>query len=133
MHQFDQRPSVETLRSVLGLTSSGTVRLVDRLVADGYAERGAGSDGRTTSISLTAAGRRAAAKVASARAAVLEAALSSLDAAERQTLEALHSKLLVSLIRGPGANRWMCRMCDTGVCRADAGCPVTNVVHERHG
>jgi DNA-binding MarR family transcriptional regulator len=131
MHQFDQSPSVDRLRRVLGLTSSGTVRLVDRLVADGHAQRGEGPDGRTTTVSLTAAGHRAAVKVAEARGSVLEEALRSLSEAERQTLEELHSKLLVSLIRGPGATRWMCRMCDTGVCRADAGCPITNVVHAR--
>ena len=131
MHQFDQSPSVETLRRVLGLTSSGTVRLVDSLVADGYARRGAGPDARTTSVSLTAAGHRTATKVAKARGSVLEEALGSLSDAERQALEELHSKLLVSLIRGPDATRWMCRMCDTGVCRADAGCPVTNVIRTR--
>ena len=47
---FLDHPSVDRLRQVLGLTSSGTVRLVDRLVAAGYLERGPGPDGRTTSV-----------------------------------------------------------------------------------
>jgi len=41
--------------------------------------------------------------------------------------------MLVSQMRGPDAVRWMCRMCDTGACRAEVGCPVTNVVRERSG
>jgi len=131
MHQFQQRPSVDLLRRVLGLTSSGTVRLVDRLTEDGYLKRGPGPDGRTTSLSLTASGRRAAQKVAGARAEVLEHALRSLTEDERRSLEALHSKLLVSMIRTPDATRWMCRICDVGACRRDKGCPVTNRVRER--
>jgi DNA-binding MarR family transcriptional regulator len=128
LHQFQQQPSVDLLRRVLGLTSSGTVRLLDRLAAEGYIARGPGADGRSTSISLTAAGRRAAERVAAARAKVLEHALRSLSDEERQTLEELHSKLLVGLMRDPSATHWMCRMCHTAVCRADAGCPVTNRV-----
>jgi DNA-binding MarR family transcriptional regulator len=133
MHQFQQRPSVDLLRRVLGLTSSGTVRLIDRLEEDGYLERGPGPDGRTTSVSLTESGTRAAQKVALARAKVLEHALSTLTEDERRTLEELHSKMLVSLMRNPDAVRWMCRICDVDACRRDQGCPVTNVVRERYG
>jgi hypothetical protein len=44
------------------------------------------------------------------------------------------SKLLAGLIRGPGAVRWMCRLCDTGVCRGtEGGCPVGNAVRARYG
>jgi DNA-binding MarR family transcriptional regulator len=42
---FLDRPSVDLLRQVLGLTSSGTVRLLDRLAESGYIERGPGPDG----------------------------------------------------------------------------------------
>lgn len=133
MHQFQQRPSVDLLRKVLGLTSSGTVRLLDRLEQDGYLKRGPGPDGRTTSISLTPSGKRAAEKVAAARAKVLEDLLGPLTEAERRALEALQAKLLVSLIRTPDAERWMCRICEVGVCRRDQGCPVTNFVRERSG
>ena len=56
--------SIDLLSQVLGLTSSGTVRLVDRLSAAGYVRRAPGADARTTSIVLTEAGRRVAADVA---------------------------------------------------------------------
>ena len=99
---FLDGPSVDLLRQVLGLTSSGTVRLVDRLEEAGYVRRGPGRDGRSTSVALTAAGRRAAARVSAARAGVLDDSLGVLSAAERQEFETLMAKVLAGLIRGPG-------------------------------
>jgi len=130
---FLDRPSVDRLRQVLGLTSSGTVRLVDRLADSGYVERGPGADGRSVSIFLTGQGRQAAQRVADSRAGVLEGALAVLSPDERQAFERVVGKVLVGLIRGPGATRWMCRLCDTGVCRGAAGgCPVGNAARERY-
>ena len=129
---FLDHPSVGRLRQVLGLTSSGTVRLVDRLAAAGYLERGPGPDGRTTSVTLTDAGRAAAVGVAAARAAVLDGALGVLSPVEREAFGVLAGKVLTGLIRPTGATRWGCRLCDTGNCRAAAGgCPVTNAARER--
>lgn len=128
LHHFLDKPSVDQLRQVLGLTSSGTVRLVDRLEADGYVRRVSGADGRTTRVALTAAGRRTAARIAAARADVLAGALAALSAAERRTLHGLLAKVVVGFTRGPGATRWICRLCDTGVCWADPGdCPFAAV------
>jgi DNA-binding MarR family transcriptional regulator len=125
MEQFLHQPSVDLLRQVLGLTPSGTVRLVDRLEAAGLVRRGPGADGRSTSVSLTAAGHRAARKVAEARAEVLESSLRVLTDTERGQLDALLGKVLVGRIRGPGAVRWMCRLCDLQACgRPEGRCPV---------
>jgi predicted MarR family transcription regulator len=121
------------LRQVLGLTPSGTVRLVDRLQEAGYVRRGPGGDGRSISLHLTASGRRAAERVVAARAEVLQDALSVLDSGERATFDELVSRVLVGLIRGPGAVRWMCRLCDMSACGRDAGqCPVANAARERY-
>jgi DNA-binding MarR family transcriptional regulator len=129
---FLDRPSVDRLRQVLGLTSSGTVRLVDRLAAMGYVRRGAGADGRSTAVELTVLGQNAATGVAGARASVLDDALAALPAAEREDFGRLAGKVLASLIRPPGATRWICRLCDTGTCRgAEGGCPVGNAARER--
>jgi DNA-binding MarR family transcriptional regulator len=134
LHHFLDDPSVDLLRQVLGLTPSGTVRLVDRLEEAGYVRRRPGRDGRSVSLRLTAAGRRAAERVSAARAAVLNDALRSLPPGERQALDELLSRVIVGLIRGPGATRWMCRLCDTTTCRgAPGGCPVTNAARERCG
>ncbi len=130
---FLDRPSVDRLRQVLGLTSSGTVRLLDRLEESGYVRRAPGADGRTTSVMLTEAGRRAAGRVSRARAAVLDRSLAVLTEDERATFEFLAGKVLVGMMRGPGATRWICRLCDIGVCRgAEGGCPVGNAARERY-
>ncbi len=132
IHHFLDAPTIDRLRQVLGLTSSGTVRLVDQLERDGYAKRAPAMDARSTSIVLTAAGRRAAGRVSSARAAVLDDALGPLSDDERRALDGLASRMLVGLMRGPGAVRWMCRLCDTRTCGHDTGdCPVTKAASER--
>lgn len=124
---FLDRPSVDLLGRVLGLSSSGTVRLVDRLERDGLVSRAPGADARVTAISLTPSGRRAARGIAGARADVLAAALDVLEPDERAELDRLLGRVLVGMIRGPGARRWMCRLCDTGACGREAGhCPVAN-------
>jgi len=131
---FLDRPTVDLLRQVLGLTSSGTVRLIDRMAQAGYVERGPGADGRSTSVSLTGAGRAAAERVGAARAVVLAGALDGLSAAERETFRQLMSKILAGLVRGPGAVRWICRLCDTGMCRGtEGGCPVGSAVRAGYG
>jgi DNA-binding MarR family transcriptional regulator len=124
LHHVLDRPTIDRLRQVLGLTPSGTVRLVDRLVEAGYVTRGPGGDGRSRSVTLTAEGRQAAERVAQARAGVLDSALADLSPAERATLEALLGRVLAAFVRGPGATRWICRLCDTGACgRAEGLCP----------
>src|SRR5205823_774541 len=130
---FLDRPTIDRLRQVLGLTSSGTVRLVDRLEQSGYVCRVAGKDARSTAVMLTEAGVAAAEEVSAARAAVLLRSLSVLSDEERATFEHLISKMLIGMIRGPGATRWTCRLCDIGVCRgAPGGCPVGNAARERY-
>jgi DNA-binding MarR family transcriptional regulator len=110
---------------MLGLTPSGAVRMIDRLEADGHLRRGPGDDARSTTVRLTARGRRAADRVAAARLAVLEDALSVLSERERETLDALVGRVLVGLKRDPGATRFMCRLCDAQACgHADGACPV---------
>jgi len=133
LYHFLDQPSVDLLRQVLGLTSSGAVRLLDRLAESGLIERGRGSDARSTAVSLTPAGRAIAEQVCDARTGVLDRALAALSAAEREQFTALAGKMLVGLMRGPGAVRWMCRLCDTGICRgAPGGCPVGNAARQRY-
>jgi DNA-binding MarR family transcriptional regulator len=134
LHHFLDRPSIDTLRQVLGLTPSGTVRLVDRLADSGYVSRGHGRDGRSRSISLTDTGRQAAERVSQARANVLGEAVAGLSPDERTVLEELMGRILAGFIRGPGATRWMCRLCDTGACgREDGMCPVANAARLTYG
>ena len=84
-------------------------------------------------MTLTKAGRAAARRVGAARTEVLQDALAGLTATERDLLRQVMGKILVGLMREPGAVRWMCRLCDTGTCRgAQGGCPVGNAARERY-
>jgi DNA-binding MarR family transcriptional regulator len=131
---FIERPTIDMLRQVLGVTSSGAVRMVDRLEQLGYVKRRPGDDARSTFVVLTPAGRRVAERVARARAGELTKALSVLTTEERATFETLLGRVLAGMIRAPGAVKWTCRLCDTDVCgRFEGGCPVGIAAEERYG
>jgi DNA-binding MarR family transcriptional regulator len=133
LHHFLEDPSIDLIRQVLGVTPSGAVRLIDRLEEAGLVTRRPGRDARSVTVRLTARGRRAARRVSAARAGVLDGALAGLSGGERETLDALMGRVLVGLMRGPGATRWMCRLCDTGACGRERGtCPVANAARERY-
>jgi MarR family transcriptional repressor of emrRAB len=134
LHHFLESPRVDLLAQVLGLTSSGTVRLIDRLEEAGLARRATGADGRVTSVALTALGRRRAQAVTGARTELMEQALRALTPAERRQFGELAGKILAHLIRPPGATRWTCRLCDVVECgRPDGRCPVYEAAKARYG
>jgi DNA-binding MarR family transcriptional regulator len=132
LDHFADGCSIDRLRRILGLTSSGTVRLVDRLAGAGEVRRSEGPDGRTTSVALTAAGRRSARRVTAARGAVLQDALEGLSPTERADLERLAARVLGGVVRQKLAReaestRWICRLCDTSACgRAEGRCPAAS-------
>jgi DNA-binding MarR family transcriptional regulator len=114
---------IEQLKVPLGLTQSATVRIVDRLVADGYAERGAGSDHRRVAVVLTERGMSAAGALLDGRRGVLHDAVQALDPAEQQALEATLGKLLGAVTTDPGHAERICRLCDVAACPRRT-CPV---------
>jgi DNA-binding MarR family transcriptional regulator len=133
LHHFLDDPSIELLARAVGLSHSGAVRLVDRLERDQLVRRRPGADRRSTVVSLTDAGRRAAEGLASARAHVLNAALDVLSPGEQEVFDETLGRLLVSLMREPGSTGWMCRLCDTDGCgRALGECPVANEAVARY-
>ncbi|HSB53144.1 MAG TPA: MarR family transcriptional regulator [Gemmatimonadales bacterium] len=115
--------TIEALRQILGLSHSGTVRLLDALEAEGSVVRKSGKDARSVAVELTASGRRQAQAVLRARETALGPALESLSAAERGQLLRLTEKLLASLTRNPQHADTICRLCDLGACPEDS-CPV---------
>lgn len=139
MHEFCDGGSVTQLSSVLGLTHSGTVRLVDRLAAEGLVERTGAQDGRAVSVALTPHGRRTAQQILHTRENSLTSALSAFSPDEIDNLATALDTILttVTLARAeerstPTNNRsqpWLCRLCDFSACgRSEGHCPVDNVV-----
>jgi MarR family transcriptional repressor of emrRAB len=117
---------IDAVRSPLALTHSATVRLVDRLVAAGLAQRREGPDRRSVAVELTPAGHTAAAEAVKARAGALEEALAGLDPDERAELARLHAKVLGTLTEGRASAGHICRLCDSHACGHEEGrCPVT--------
>jgi len=121
--------AIEDLRRVLGLSHSGTVRLLKCLEADGSVERKAGKDARTVALHLTAQGRRQVREILQARQSVMDRALGALTVAERAQFEKLTAKLLGGLTRDLAHSDHICRLCDEASC-PDATCPVGCAVAE---
>jgi DNA-binding MarR family transcriptional regulator len=119
--------TVETLASGLRLSHSRTVRVIDRLEADGLATRRRDpADGRNVLIRLTPAGERAGAEVLAARDAALGDALAVLDAPDRRALAALAERVLGGVTTGRRSARSICRLCESHACGHHVGrCPVT--------
>ena len=115
------------LARVLDLTHPGTVRLVDRLAADGLVARHGATDGRAVSLRLEPKGRRAAQKVLQARTRVLANALRSFRADELRQLEGLIGRVLATLTPDPDVADHTCRLCDEQVCPL-ATCPVEGAI-----
>ena len=124
---------MDDLRSAIGLTHSGAVRLVDRLAESGLVERRPGQDGRSVAVMLTPRGRRVAERTMAARAAVIDELLDRLGPAERAALVPLLERLvgavterrLAARVAGrPPSGGWLCRLCDFDACGRPAGrCP----------
>jgi DNA-binding MarR family transcriptional regulator len=134
LHQFLGGRTTGDLAQATGLTHSGAVRLVDRLVDAGLVERRPGRDGRSLAIVLTAPGRALSDEITEARAQAVAAALDGLGADERGQLAALVDTLLATVTarrlaaRHQGAPAgWLCRLCDFASCGRPRGeCPAAN-------
>ena len=139
LHEFLDGGSVTQLSSVLGLSHSGTVRLVDRLADEGLVERIGAQDGRAVSVVLTSSGGRVALRIRQARSKALTGALSALTSDEVDNLAAALDKMLTTITLARAKERsarphdrpqpWLCRLCDFAACgRSEGNCPVNNAV-----
>jgi MarR family transcriptional regulator, negative regulator of the multidrug operon emrRAB len=125
--------SIDALARIVGLTHSGTVRLVDRLAGAGLVERRTGADARSTSLYLTPAGRRVARRTLARREAAIQSVLAGLSRADRSALarvsETVLADLATDLVTAADADRRICRLCDTEACGRRRGtCPVAATV-----
>lgn len=135
LHQFLAGRTTEDLAQAMGITHSGAVRLVDRLVEAGLVERRSGRDGRSLSIVLTDTGRTRSREVTVARATAIEASLDGLGGGDRHALLTLVDTVIATLTTQRLAARerndvpagWLCRLCDFASCgRPEGRCPAAN-------
>ena len=123
---------LEEIGDAFGITASAVVRLVDRLEAEGLAERRPGSDRRRVAVGLTGKGKTRAKAILAQRERVLNDVLGALTGAEQEALTRLHEKLLAQLPEDVPAAARVCRFCDVHACgHYDGRCPVTQGVDAR--
>ncbi|WP_235548331.1 MarR family winged helix-turn-helix transcriptional regulator [Noviherbaspirillum sp. Root189] len=111
----------EKLRRILGLSHSGTVRLVDRLVLDELVERRPGKDGREIALHLTTKGAAARKDLLTSRISAVTAFVDVLSSAERKRLGELIRDVLARQDTSELDRFTICRMCDNRVC---TNCPL---------
>ncbi|MFB1295726.1 MarR family transcriptional regulator [Mycobacterium sp. pW049] len=115
----DPGMSIDELRRVLNLTHPGAVRLVDRLVENGWVRREQGF-GRAVCLKATAAGRRAERRLAAAREAAVRDLLAGIGEQDIHAIAELVEPVFGAVIDDVDAMRRLCRLCDRNVC---AECP----------
>jgi MarR family transcriptional repressor of emrRAB len=111
------------LSRALGLSHTATVRLVDKLEAQGFVEAREGKDKRATHLYITPAGREAVLPGLVARCAAVKGYLEVLSAAEERQFADLLEKLMKPI--GTDAYRvsHFCRLCEFTACPGDQ-CPM---------
>lgn len=118
---YGQGMTNDTLRRILGLSHSGTVRLVDRLVLDRLVERRPGKDGREVALHLTATGVAARKDLLASRISAVASLLDVLSPAETKQLGTLMRKLLARQDTSELDRFTICRRCDDRLC---TNCPL---------
>jgi DNA-binding MarR family transcriptional regulator len=120
--------SADWLWGRIGLTQSGTVRLIDRLERLGYVVRA--RSGRVLELSLTESGGELLETWNTARDQAGREVLDGLTPSERRRFNDLLSTALKRTARVRSEADSTCRLCNWPVC---AGCPVDESVDESVG
>jgi MarR family transcriptional repressor of emrRAB len=114
------------LSQALRLSHPATVRLVDKLEADGLVESRPGADRRSVALYLTERGRGRSREILVQRCAALSDIVDNLTGPEQQQLTALMEKLLRNLTSNADHADHICRLCDESACPPES-CPVHQV------
>ena len=121
--------SIRALSLGLGLSHAGTVRLVDRMSADGLVERARSeTDGRAVALYLTIDGKKREQMIHKSRRAALSTAMSSLSRDEYASLAQISEKLITSILKDEEHALKVCRLCDSQACTS---CPVDAELRRR--
>lgn len=111
--------SIGEIASLLQLTHSGAVRIVDRLQAGGAVLRTEGADRRRVALALTEQGRKRAERLLAVRRLTIEDRLARLSPEEAEKMAALLRQLLDGAARHR-AHAWqLCRYCDHSICQGE--------------
>ena len=113
---YGQGMTNDKLRRILGLSHSGTVRLVDRLVSDRLVERRQGADGREVALYLTTTGAATRNDLMASRISAVASLLDVLSPTETKQLGSLIRELLARQDTSELDRFTICRMCDDRVC-----------------
>jgi MarR family transcriptional regulator, negative regulator of the multidrug operon emrRAB len=122
---------IDELAAILGLSHSGTVRLVDRLAEKGLVERRQHpTDARAAALHTTAEGTALADTFQRHRLARLTTLVKTLPEERQDRLaETIEDLLRLLASDVTGANR-ICRFCDERICTLDI-CPTEHWVREQ--
>lgn len=124
--------SIETLRRMLALEHSSTVRLINGLENKGLLQRvrGTAHDRREVRVVLTELGESYFTKILNARRTILESAIARLDLEEKSMMLRVIGKMMPAIVDGGDDQHYVCRLCELEVCPQDI-CPV-NLAHPQH-
>jgi DNA-binding MarR family transcriptional regulator len=111
------------LSRTLRLSHPATVRLLDKLEAEGAVERRGTDDKRAVALYLTKKGRARSKVTLISRCEALRDIVGPLSIRERDQLSKLLEKLLRPLVTIPQDGDYICRLCDSIACPPD-DCPV---------
>ncbi|MDP3748115.1 MAG: MarR family transcriptional regulator [Phenylobacterium sp.] len=125
---YGQGMTNDKLRRILGLSHSGTVRLVDRLVSDQLVERRPGKDGREVALHLTARGAATRNELMASRISAVGSLLDVLSPAETKQLGTLIGEVLGRQDTTELDRFTICRMCDDRLC---TNCPLPTTKPDR--
>jgi MarR family transcriptional repressor of emrRAB len=111
------------LSRVLGLSHTATVRLVDKLEAEGLVVARTGIDRRAVALSLTREGETRARELLKGRCAAVAEVIDVLSDAEQAQLAGLLEKLLAPRATDDFRAAHICRLCDDTACPPEH-CPM---------
>lgn len=106
-----------------GLSHSGTVRNVSKLVSDNLVVSKQGEDNRTVNLSVTPEGRDKVEQILKAREAVLIDSMAPLNSDQLSALTPILQSMISTQTSEAFNEHSVCRLCDTLVCYQD-GCPL---------
>jgi DNA-binding MarR family transcriptional regulator len=109
--------NVDWLFRRLGITQSGAVRLVDRLVTLGLVRREKAPGRKEVALHVTASGEARLQQGLTARATAVQTLVESLSTAEQTQLAALVGKALAGGTRRRKEADIACRLCDWDACK----------------